>query len=135
MILFSINVRKCGKLRLKINEYLSFNTRSTIHLASFHSGKIAPEVIAIQKGKGSYLYDEKGTAYLDLICSWWVNLHGHGNLVIAERVYQQALQLGHIMFAGFTHKPAEQLCEELREILPDSLCRFFFPIMGPPPQK
>ena len=92
----------------------------------FTQAKTAQEVIPIQKGKGAYLYDEKGTAYLDLISSWWVNLHGHGHPVIAERIYQQALELEHVMFAGFTHKPAVHLCEELRKILPDSLCRFFF---------
>ncbi|PPE06926.1 adenosylmethionine--8-amino-7-oxononanoate transaminase [Holospora curviuscula] len=92
----------------------------------FTQEKIAPKVIGIQKGNGAYLYDEQGKAYLDLISSWWVNLHGHGNSVIAECIYQQALQLEHVLFAGFTHAPAVQLCEGLKEILPYALCRFFF---------
>lgn len=92
----------------------------------FTQEKTAAPVIPIKKGKGSYLYDENGKAYLDLISSWWVNLHGHGNQEIARSIYDQAMELEHVIFAGFTHEPAIQLCENLREILPQKLCRFFF---------
>ncbi|ETZ04446.1 MULTISPECIES: adenosylmethionine--8-amino-7-oxononanoate transaminase [Holospora] len=92
----------------------------------FTQEEIAPEVIALQRGNGAYLYDKKGKAYLDLISSWWVNLHGHCHPVIAERIYQQALKLEHVLFAGFTHEPAVTLCEALQKILPQPLCRFFF---------
>lgn len=92
----------------------------------FTQEKTAPNVIAIKHAKGSYIYDEDGKAYLDLISSWWVNLHGHAHPDIARSIYEQALQLEHIMFAGFTHKPAIELCENLRQLLPLELCRFFF---------
>lgn len=92
----------------------------------FTQEKVAPDVVAIERGKGAYLYDYQGKAYLDLISSWWVNLHGHGHPVIAERIYQQARRLEHVMFAGFTHEPAVHLCEMLCNILPPQLNRFFF---------
>jgi len=53
----------------------------------FTQEKTAAEVIAITNAKGSYIYDESGKAYLDLISSWWVNLHGHAHQDIAEAIY------------------------------------------------
>lgn len=82
--------------------------------------------IAIKNGKGAYLYDENEKSYLDLISSWWVNLHGHANPLIANSIYKQAQLLEHVIFAGFTHEPAVQLCECLQNILPKPLERFFF---------
>ncbi|WP_316354233.1 adenosylmethionine--8-amino-7-oxononanoate transaminase [Candidatus Trichorickettsia mobilis] len=82
--------------------------------------------IVITKGQGSYLYDEHNNAYLDLISSWWVNLHGHANIAIANAIHQQALKLEHVIFAGFTHEPAVELCERLKALLPPHLARFFF---------
>ncbi len=82
--------------------------------------------IAIHKAQGCYLYAENGQTYLDLISSWWVNLHGHAHPEIAAAIHQQALQLEHVLFAGFTHAPAVTLCEELSNLLPQELTRFFF---------
>ena len=92
----------------------------------FTQEKTAPPVIAIKKACGSYLYDENDNAYLDLISSWWVNLHGHAHPDIAQAIYDQAKCLEHVMFAGFTHEPAVTLCEQLQKLLPNELCRFFF---------
>lgn len=82
--------------------------------------------IAIKRASGSYLYDENDKAYLDLISSWWVNLHGHCNPNIVQAIYDQAQTLEHVMFAGFTHEPAVKYCEMLQKILPESLKRFFY---------
>jgi adenosylmethionine-8-amino-7-oxononanoate aminotransferase len=92
----------------------------------FTQEKTAKLPVAIQKAKGAYVYDEDGNSYLDLISSWWVNLHGHGNTKIASSIYKQALELDHIIFAGFTHEPAVTLCEKIQTILPRTLKRFFF---------
>ena len=92
----------------------------------FTQEKTAQDVLAIQKARGSYVYDENGKAYLDLISSWWVNLHGHGHEGIAKKIYDQAQTLEHVLFAGCTHEPAVALCEALQKILPPSLTRFFF---------
>ena len=88
--------------------------------------KTAPLPIAIARGKGAWLYDVDGKAYLDLISSWWVNLHGHSHPDIASAIYEQAKTLEHVIFAGFTHEPAVKLCEKLKTILPKGLSRFFF---------
>ena len=67
------------------------------------------EVISIARGKGAYLYDEKGEQYIDAISSWWTNIHGHAHPYIADKIAEQAKKLEHVIFAGFTHEPAEQL--------------------------
>ena len=82
--------------------------------------------IAIIKGKGSLLFDEQGNSYIDAISSWWVNLHGHAHPYIAEKLYQQALELEQVIFAGFTHRPAVELAERLLAILPGNFSRIFY---------
>lgn len=92
----------------------------------FTQEKTAKLPIAIKKAAGCYLYDEYNKPYLDLISSWWVNIHGHAHPYIAESIYKQALKLEHVIFAGFTHDPAVTLCENLKQLLPSQLSRFFF---------
>lgn len=92
----------------------------------FTQEKTAGLPIAIEKAQGSYVYDENNKSYLDLISSWWVNLHGHSHPEIARAIYDQALKLEHVIFAGFTHEPAVKLCEIIKSLLPEQLSRFFF---------
>ncbi len=82
--------------------------------------------VPITSASGAYLIDEKGYRYLDLISSWWVNLHGHGHPIIAKAIYEQAMQLEHVIFAGFTHEPAIRLAEELIKILPNGFGKIFY---------
>ena len=86
----------------------------------------APLPIPIVRGEGSLLFDTSGRAYLDMISSWWVNLHGHAHPYIAERVSHQLRTLEHVIFAGFTHEPAVDLAERLLAILPDNQRRVFY---------
>ncbi len=92
----------------------------------FTQEKLSGLHLPIVRGEGPYLYDEHGRSYLDLISSWWVNLHGHANPIISEAIYKQSLSLEHVIFAGFTHEPAVVLCESLSSILPSFLNKFFF---------
>ena len=92
----------------------------------FTQEKTAEMPIAIKNAAGSYLYDEDDRPYLDLISSWWVNLHGHAHPEIALSIYEQACSLEHVLFAGCTHEPAVRLCESIQDLLPKKLSRFFF---------
>ena len=71
--------------------------------------------LAVASASGSYLVDTDGRRYLDMISSWWVNLHGHGREELAEAVREQVLRLDHVQFAGTTHEPAVRLAEGLLE--------------------
>ena len=82
--------------------------------------------IPIVKAEGLYLVDENGNRYMDAISSWWVNMHGHAHPYIAKRVYEQALKLEQVIFAGFTHEPAINLAEGLLGILPIGFSKIFY---------
>jgi adenosylmethionine-8-amino-7-oxononanoate aminotransferase len=82
--------------------------------------------IPLTNGKGSLLFDEKGNSYIDAVSSWWVNIHGHSHPYIAEKVYEQAKRLEHVIFTGFTHEPAVELAERLLGLLPADLARVFY---------
>jgi adenosylmethionine-8-amino-7-oxononanoate aminotransferase len=82
--------------------------------------------IAISKAKDSILYNEDGSAYIDAISSWWVTIHGHGNEYIAKKIYEQALKVEQVIFAGFTHQPAVDLAEKLLPILPNNFDKIFY---------
>lgn len=86
----------------------------------------APDPLPVVKGAGVWLEDEAGNRYIDAISSWWVNLHGHAHPYLAEKIYEQALQLEQVIFAGFTHAPAVRLAERLLEILPSGLSKIFY---------
>jgi adenosylmethionine-8-amino-7-oxononanoate aminotransferase len=70
-------------------------------------------LLPIAGGNGSLLRDAQGREYLDMISSWWVNLHGHGRPELAEAVAAQIRELDHVQFAGATHEPAVRLAERL----------------------
>jgi len=81
---------------------------------------------AIVKGEGVYLWDENGKEYIDAISSWWVNPFGHSNPMIAQAIYKQLTTLEHVLFGGFTNKPAVELAEKLLSILPSNQKKLFY---------
>lgn len=94
------------------------------HPLTQHQQASAP--LAIARGEGAYLIDENGQRYLDLVSSWWVNLHGHSHSEIAHAIYQQAMTLEQVIFAGFTHQPAVTLAEKVLAILPNEFSKVFY---------
>jgi adenosylmethionine-8-amino-7-oxononanoate aminotransferase len=85
-----------------------------------------PPPIAIERGEGAYLFTRDGRRLIDGISSWWVNVHGHAHPLIAEAIAAQARKLEQVIFAGFTHRPAEELTERLGRIVPAGLERAFY---------
>ena len=92
----------------------------------FTQMQTAPLPIPIVRGKGTLLFAEDGTTYIDAVSSWWVNTHGHSHPYIAEKVSKQLHTLEHVIFAGFTHQPAVELAERLLPILPDNQKKVFY---------
>jgi len=72
-------------------------------------------LLPVAGGAGAVIRDTEGREYLDMISSWWVNLHGHGRPELAKAVADQILKLDHVQFAGATHEPAVRLAERLLE--------------------
>ena len=92
----------------------------------FTQAQTSPAATAIASAQGATLYGYDGTAYLDLISSWWVTTHGHGHPKIAQAIAKQAETLEQVLFAGFTHAPAVELAIALVAKLPQGLDRVFF---------
>ncbi|HXH16853.1 MAG TPA: adenosylmethionine--8-amino-7-oxononanoate transaminase [Sphingomonas sp.] len=79
---------------------------------------------------GAALYTSDGRRIVDAISSWWVTTHGHGNPKIMAAIAEQAGRLDQIIFAGWTHQPAEDLARALTAIMPPALTRVFFSDSG-----
>ena len=92
----------------------------------FTQEKTAEKPVKITKADGIWLYDENGKRYADMISSWWVTAHGHGNKEIAAVIAQQASTLEQVILTAFTHQPAETLVQNLKAVLPPTLKNFFF---------
>lgn len=84
----------------------------------------------IVRGDGAALWTADGRRIVDAISSWWVTTHGHNHPRIAAAIAEQAGRLDQIIFAGYTHEPAETLATGLRALLPEALTRVFFSDSG-----
>jgi adenosylmethionine-8-amino-7-oxononanoate aminotransferase len=83
-------------------------------------------LIPVQSAQGVFLKDFNGKEYLDTVSSWWVNILGHCNPKINEKIKAQLDTLEHVILAGFSHEPAVKLAEKLVEITPKGLSRVFY---------
>ncbi len=82
--------------------------------------------IPIRSGKGVKLYDFDQNSYIDAISSWWVNLFGHSNPYINQKIKEQLESLEHVIFAGFTHESAVRVAERLVDLTSKGLDKVFF---------
>lgn len=83
-------------------------------------------LVPIRRGRGVWLEGVDGRRYLDAVSSWWTNLFGHGEPRIAAAIGQQALELEHVIYAGFAHEPGLRLAEQLLALAPPGLARVFY---------
>jgi len=79
-----------------------------------------------ESARGIRIRDADGKEYLDMVSSWWVNLHGHGHPLIAKAIADQAAKLEQVIFAEFTHRPAISLAARVAGLLPGDLERVFY---------
>ena len=109
---------------------------SDLHLwHPFTQEGVDPPPLLFAAAKGVFLETQDGRQILDAISSWWVNLHGHSHPAIAAAIAEQAARLEHVLFAGFSHEPAEELAARLAKSFPRRCAIFFFRMMARPPWK
>lgn len=84
---------------------------------------VMPPEIFIDRAEGAHLHTKDGRKIIDGISSWWVNTHGHCHPKIVKAVQDQAEKLEQVIFAGFTHAPAEKLTQKLLQTTRASLGR------------
>ena len=65
----------------------------------------------VRRAEGAAFYTADGGRMIDAISSWWVTTHGHCHPKIMAAIAEQAGKLDQIIFAGWTHEPAETLAQ------------------------
>ncbi|WP_076861846.1 adenosylmethionine--8-amino-7-oxononanoate transaminase [Bradyrhizobium mercantei] len=104
---------------------MALNKRSPIwHPFTQHA--LQDELIKIVRGDGAYLYTSDGRRIVDAISSWWVVTHGHCHPHIVRAIQEQAGKLNQIIFAGYSHDPAEEVAAMLLKVVPRGLDHVFF---------
>ncbi|MEZ5694903.1 MAG: adenosylmethionine--8-amino-7-oxononanoate transaminase [Sphingomonadaceae bacterium] len=84
----------------------------------------------VERAEGAVLYTADGREVIDAISSWWVTTHGHCHPRIIEAIAEQAGKLDQLIFAGWTHEPAERVARGLLDLLPVQLPHVFFSDSG-----
>ncbi len=96
----------------------------------FTQHAIFPEFLEIDHAKGVYLYSSSGQQIIDAISSWWVITHGHCHPRLQQAAKAQIERLDQVIFAGYTHEPAEKTARMLVDLAPDGLDYVFFSDSG-----
>jgi len=96
----------------------------------FTQHAVEPPPRRIVHAEGAYLTSDDGQRILDAISSWWVITHGHRHPHIVAAIKAQADRLDQIIFAEYTHEPAEQLATKLLSVVASGLRHVFFSDSG-----
>jgi len=91
---------------------------------------LQPKLPTAVHAEGAYVTTSDGRRILDAISSWWVTTHGHRHPRIVAAIKAQAEVLDQVIFAEFTHEPAETLARRLIAIAPPGLDHVFFSDSG-----
>jgi adenosylmethionine-8-amino-7-oxononanoate aminotransferase len=79
----------------------------------------------ITHGKGSWVYDDAGAAYLDACGGAFVSNLGHGVAEIADAMAAQAKRLAYVSGMTLTHTAVEEFAEELAKLSPGDLDKIY----------
>jgi adenosylmethionine-8-amino-7-oxononanoate aminotransferase len=84
----------------------------------------------VTRAEGAAIFTADGRRVIDAISSWWVTTHGHRHPTIMQAIADQAGRLDQIIFAGWTHEPAEALARGLVGLMPAGLHHVFYSDSG-----
>ena len=87
-------------------------------------------VPTVLRAEGALLHCADGSTLIDAVSSWWVTTHGHCHPRIMAAIAGQAQKLDQVIFAGYTHEPAEEVARGVIAIAPAGLDHVFFSDSG-----
>lgn len=91
---------------------------------------LEPPFKRIVRTEGADLIDEDGQRIFDGISSWWVITHGHRHPTIMAAIREATDSFDQIIFAEYSHEPAEKLAAGLIELAPHGLAHVFYSDSG-----
>lgn len=96
----------------------------------FHQHGLGEDIPLVTHAEGATMFTADGRRVIDAISSWWVTTHGHCHPRLMAAIRAQSERLDQLIFAGWTHQPAEDLARELVRIMPRPLDHVFFSDSG-----
>src|SRR5919109_929643 len=87
--------------------------------------KLRWEYPRITHGKGSWVFDEAGRAYLDACGGAFVSNLGHGVTEIADAMADQARRVAYVSGASMTHEAVEDFAGQLAALAPGDLDKVY----------
>ncbi len=98
-----------------------------IYFSQLHkSGDLA----VIERGEGSYVFDNRGKRYIDGLAGLFLTNVGHGRTELAEVAYEQMSKLHFFPLWNHVHPAAVELAAKIAELAPGDLNRVFFTTGG-----
>jgi len=87
--------------------------------------------VVMERGQGCYVYDDRGTCFLDAAAGLWCASLGYASERLARVAYEQMRKLGYYhLYRGTTNETGVDLAEKLLQIAPVPMSKVLFQCSG-----